>query len=225
MADKEELEYWTSIRVGDFVSLNDYQSMEAGGAGGVNYRVQAVHHIAVRDRDMKEALMEYHLHELSSPERGRVSFVVADSGSEFELRVYFIPSGFMAGTRDELIDAGHTWFFLPPSNPDDFVSSSLEYAPYPDVPPIEENGKAVRREFAFAGFGRPVYGSYMQDDEEVPIIVTEYATEERPAMNPLMLLTEERWILPDGTIPPEGGYITPYLGCIVAAGDAEVFPS
>lgn len=224
MSDRSDASYWTSIKTGDYLNLNDYQSFAEGGTGGVDYRVRDVRRIGVRDRDTERVLAEYHLHDLEREGGTAACFAVVGSGEEFELRIYFVPAGFLVGTRDDLIDHGHTWFFLPPSNPDDFISSQLEYAPYPDVPPIEEEGKAARREFEIAGFGHSVFGSYRRGSDEVPVIVTEYATGEE-SLNPLLLILEERWMRPDGSIPEEGGFITPMLGCAIQPESAEVFPA
>ena len=65
---------------------------------------------------------------------------------------------------------------------------------------------------------------YRRGRDEVPVILTEYATEE-DVLNPLLLFLEERWIRPDGTVPPEGGYITPLVGCVIQSESAEVYPA
>jgi len=220
---KNDAGYWTSIRAGDYLNLTDYQSFASGGTAGVDYRVSGVRRIGITDADSGRVVAEYHFHDLEQSDRSVQSFVIAKAGDEFELRLYFVPDGFIAGTRDELIDHGHTWFFLPPTDPEDFVSSDLEYAPFPDVPPIEEDGKSRRCEFGFSGFGHSVFGSYRQSADEVPVIVTEYATEE-DVMNPLLLILEERWVRADGSRPEEGGFVTPMLGCRVQPESAEIFP-
>jgi hypothetical protein len=223
VSSRQDASYWLSIKAGDYVNLTDYQSFAEGGSGGVDYRVRDVRRIGIRDQDTERVLAEYHLHELERENAGSLFFVVVRVEDEFELRAYFTPEGFLVGTRDDLIDHGHTWFFLPPPDPEDFISSDLEYAPFPDVPPIEENGKADRHEYSFSGFGHPVYGVYTRGRDEVPTILTEYATEEE-ALNPLLLILEERWIRPDGSVPPEGGVVTPLLGCPIQPESAEIYP-
>ncbi|HUX51451.1 MAG TPA: hypothetical protein VMW73_11675 [Spirochaetia bacterium] len=224
MSTRLDASYWTSVKAGDYISLTDYQSFEEGGAGGLDYNVKDVRRIGILDQDTERVIAEYHVHDLEREGKGRIYFVVVKVEAEFELRVYYVPQGFLTGTRDELIDHGHTWFFLPPADPEDFISSDLEYAPYPDVPPIDENGKISRREYSFAGFGHAVYGTYRRGKEEVPVILTEYLTAEE-AMNPLLLIIEEQWIRPDGSVPEEGGLITPLLGCVVQPESAEVYPA
>ncbi len=224
MSARSEAAYWMSVRAGDYVNLTDYQSFATGGTGGVDYRVRTVRRIGIHDADTGHVVAEYHLHDLEQGDGSELSFVVAKAAEDFELRVYFTPDGFISGTRDELIDHGYTWFFLPPPDPDDFVSSDLEYAPYPDVPPIEENGRSRRCEFTFSGFGHSVFGSYRQSTDAVPVIVTEYATEE-DVMNPLLLILEERWVRADGTRPEEGGFVTPMLGCVIEPESVEIFPA
>jgi len=223
MTDKQDPRYWKAIKAGDFVSLTDYQSIDLAGRGGKDYRVRSVREITIPDKESGEALAEYRLVELSTGNDNLLYLVVVIVSTELELRVYFLPTGFSVGTRDHLVDVGQTWFFLPPSDPDDFVSSDLEYAPYPDIPPIEENGTEVEREYGPGGFGQPIYGSYHEGREEVPVIVTEYATDDEQALNPLILVLEERWILPDGTIPAEGGFVMPLIGCVVHPDSVETY--
>lgn len=224
MIDKQDPRYWTSIKSGDFITLTDYQSIALAGGGGKDYRVKHVRPVEIRDAESKQIVAEYRLHELAAGEDALLYFAVVLAAGEFELRVYYLPEGFEVGTRDRLVDLGQTWFFLPPSDPDDFISSKLEYAPYPDLPPIEENGRSVKREYEPGGFGQPVYGTYRSGNLEVPVIIVEYTTQDKEALNPLILIFEERWILPDGTVPPEGGLVTPLLGCVVLADSVETYP-
>ncbi len=225
MSDKQDPEYWLAIKPGDFVSLTDYQSIALVGSDGKDYRVRSLRAVEIPDKERGVTVAQYSLFELAAERDRLVFFVTVRAGEESELRVYFLPRGFSVGTRDHLIDLGQTWFFLPPPNPDDFISSELEYAPYPDIPPIEENGTTVQREYGPTGFGHSVYGYYGQGDEEVPVIITEYATSDQQALNPLLLVLEERWILPDGSLPAEGGLVTPLLGCVVDPGSVETYPA
>lgn len=223
MSDKQDPLYWKSIKAGDFVSLTDFQSIELAGREGKDYRVRTVREITIRNSESGQPLAEYRLLELAAGNDNLLYLAVVIVNSEFELRVYFLPKGFSVGTRDHLVDIGQTWFFLPPPNPEDFVSSDLEYAPYPDIPPIEENGKAVEREYGPGGFGEPIYGSYRDGRDEVPVIIVEYTTDDEEALNPLIIVLEERWILPDGTIPTEGGFILPLIGCVVHPDSVETY--
>lgn len=224
MIDKQDPRYWTSIKDGDFITLTDYQSIALAGEGGQDYRVKNLRPIEIPDADSGRVLAEYRIYELEAGEGALLFFAVVGAGDEFELRTYYLPRGFTAGTRDRLVDLGQTWFFLPPPDPEDFVSSQLEYAPYPDLPAIEENGVAVKREYEPGGFGRPAYGTYRIGSVEIPVIVVEYITQDTEALNPLILVLEERWILPDGSIPPEGGLVIPLLGCVVRPDSVETYP-
>lgn len=223
MTDKQDAQYWRKIKAGDFVSLTDYQSMALGGSEGRDYQVRTVREVIIPDKESSSPLAEYRVHELAAGDDGLLYFVMVLVSKEFELRVYFLPKGFSTGTRDHLVDIGQTWFFLPPADPEDFISSELQYAPYPDIPPIEDNGNAVEREYGPGGFGQPIYGSYRDREEEVPVIITEYATEDEQALNPLILVLEERWILPDGTVPEEGGFVIPLIGCVVHPDSVETY--
>lgn len=187
---------------------------------------------------------EYRFIELKREGEGPVYLAVvtgpgdgASSGTggerALDLRAYFIPEGIGCGDRDELIDRGETWLFLPPPNPDDFISSELEYAPYPDLPEIEEpdgaSGKRVSRKIVFgpAGAGRSLYGEAR--DSLAPVIITEYEAEvpagEAPPENPLLFVLEEGWMRADGSLPEEGGYITVMLGKRLSPEDVEHWPA
>jgi hypothetical protein len=161
-------------------------------------------------------------------------------GEDFELRLYFIPSGLESGTRDDYIDRGDAWLFLPPPDPEDFISSELEYAPYPDVPPIEEKGEERKLVFSRVGPGC-LYAE--ASDTLAPAIIAEYSAEysaeyggaeyggaetpegERAPANPLMLVLEEGWMREDGSEPEEGGYLTVMLGKVMRTSDLEHWPA
>jgi hypothetical protein len=151
----------------------------------------------------------------------------ASEGSRrFELRFYFIPAGLEPGTRDDWIDAGDSWLFLPPPDPEDFISSELEFAPYPDLPEIEEKGRSVKRIFGRVGPGT-LYAEAL--DTEAPVMIAEYAAEPGEdggeAENPLMILIEEGWMRSDGSEPEEGGYLTMMLGKVARASEIEHWPT
>lgn len=224
MTDKQDPRFWFSLHEGDFITLTDYQSIAAAGGGGKDYRVKGVRSVVIPDKETGKTVAEYRFHELATEDGRMLYFVVVRVENEFELRVYYVPRGFTVGTRDQLIDLGNTWFFLPPADPDDFISSDLEYAPYPDVPPVEENGVAEKREYEPAGFCNAIYGHYRLDREEVPVIIVEYLTTDDQALNPMILVLEERWVLPDGTVPEEGGLVIPLFGCAVLPDSVETYP-
>ena len=122
----------------------------------------------------------YRFIELRSEGAGSLylALVEAKADPAFELRLYFIPEGMACGTRDELIDGGSTWLFLPPEDPEDFKTAELEYAPYPDVPEIMEkdgaSGEALSRKLPFssANSGTCLYGEAA--DTGAAVIIAEY---------------------------------------------------
>jgi hypothetical protein len=244
-ADASESSYWKAIKSGDFIGIRDAEAFEsrlaAGGAGddgAPDYTVGEVRTFALRGPEGsmphgpaaqgdKASLGEYRFIELLQEGAGSLylGFVEAEGG--FELRLYFIPEGFAGGTRDELIDRGETWLFLPPANPEDFKSSELEYAPYPDVPEMEAEGASRKLVFGPKGPGKSLYGEAL--DTEAPVIITEYVAEApegglEPA-NPLLLVLEEGWMRPDGSQPEEGGCLTLLLGKVLRTGDIELYPA
>jgi hypothetical protein len=253
--DKETPDFWRSLKSGDFVSINDTEAFEAslaegkrsGGersGGGLDYAVGDIRTFALLGPESKHGfgpraplgargplgahapLGEYRFIELQREGSGPLYLTLVDLPDSFELRLYFIPAGLEPGTRDEFIDRGQTWLFLPPSNPDDFISAELEYAPYPDVPEIEEGGESRKLLFSRVGPGS-LYGEGR--DTQASVIIVEYAAEApegaREPTNPLLLVLEEGWIKSDGSQPEEGGYLTVLLGKVMRTSDLDCYPS
>jgi hypothetical protein len=233
-ADVNESAYWKAIKSGDFVNLRDAEAFEsrlaAGGAGdgaGSDYTVGEIRSFVLRGPEGSLPLGEYRFIELLQEGAGPLYLSLVEAEGGFELRLYFIPEGLAGGTRDELIDRGDTWLFLPPPDPEDFKSSELEYAPYPDVPEIEVEGASRKLVFGPKGPGKSLYGE--ASDTLAPVIITEYLAESpeggpEPA-NPLLLVLEEGWMRPDGSQPEEGGCLTILLGKTMRTSDIELFPA
>jgi hypothetical protein len=219
---------WKAMKAGDWLGLRDDEAFLEGGVDGVDYRIGSVSRISLRDRDSDRPIAEYLVATVEASDGIDRSLVLVSSGEEFELRLYFAPPAFARATRDGLIDRGNTWFFLPPADPEDFISADLEYAPWPDFPAFDDgSGKDPgRRKLVYGpfGFGQALYGSCERDGETFPLLMVEYATEEE-ARNPLILLLEERWMRPNGEVPPEGGFVTLLSGRALVAGEAELIPA
>jgi hypothetical protein len=229
--DKESAEYWRSLKGGDFVGISDAQAFEAslakgGGSGGsLDYEVGEVRRFSLRGTRSGAALGTYAFIELLQEGSGPLYLVLVDLPERFELRLYFIPAGLEPGTRDDFIDRGDAWLFLPPPDPEDFHSSELEYAPYPDVPEIEEEGRSRKLVFSRVGPGS-LYGESL--DTGASVIITEYASDPggmAPPANPLLIALEEGWMRSDGTQPEEGGYLTVMLGKVMQTSDLEYWPA
>jgi|GEM_PF-2645644 len=152
--------------------------------------------------------------------RGPLYLAIADLPERFELRLLFIPSGLEGGSRDEWIDRGDSWLFLPPPDPEDFLSKDLEYAPYPDVPPIDG------RKLLFARSGPGLLYAEARDTG-APTIFAEYEAEGAgaPVANPLLVVVEEGWMLRDGNEPEEGGFVTAVLGRRLKPEELELWPT
>lgn len=241
-ADARDPVYWKGVKSGDFIALRDTEAFDArlasgsdaarGGTAAQDYAVGDIRTFAIDGRD-GSLQGEYRFIELRGSEGGSLYLTLVENSAGAELRLYFIPDGVACGTRDELIDAGQTWLFLPPKDPEDFTSSELEYAPYPDVPELEEvdgeSGRPTSRKLVFerAGSGASLYGK--AEDTGAAAIISEYVAGvppgEEPPANPLLLVLEEGWMRPDGSQPEEGGYLTIMLGKIARPGDFEHFPA
>ena len=238
--DKSSPGCWRALKPGDFVTVSDTEAFEAslaggersGNSGGLDYVVGDIRTFALLGPESKDelgaqaSLGEYRFIELQKEGSGPLYLTLVDLPEGFELRLYFIPAGLEPGTRDDFIDRGQTWLFLPPPNPDDFISSELEYAPFPDVPEIEEGGKSRKLLFSRVGSGS-LYGEGRETRSSV--IMAEYAAEapegeEEPA-DPLLLVLEEGWIKGDGTQPEEGGCLTVLLGKVMRTSDLDCYPS
>jgi hypothetical protein len=236
---KDEASFWRKAKSGDFVSLSDSEAFDeviASGAeaSAIDYRVGEVRAFALRGRSdfgpgaPRPGLGEYRfielLRESAREGSGPLYLTTVDVSDRFELRLYFTPAGLVGGTRDDFIDRGDSWLFLPPPNPEDFISSDLEYAPYPDLPEIEAGGRSAK--YIFSRVGPAVlYGEAL--DSGAPVIIAEYVAEPgedgREAENPLFLVLEEGWMRSEGSVPKEGGYLTLMLGKIIRTSDVELW--
>jgi hypothetical protein len=254
-ADKESPEFWRGVATGGYIALSDAEAFAAslsgpaGGSGSVDYPVGEIRSFALRGPETDRAGGAsasapsasgcYRFIELRG-ETGPLYLAVVDLAERFELRLYFTPQGLESGTRDELIDRGDTWLFLPPADPEDFISSELEYAPFPDVPEIEErdpaSGRAVGRKLVFGREGpASLYGE--SEDTGAAVIITEYRAEPPEAAskaapeaatgpeNPLLFVLEEGWMRPDGSQPEAGGYVTIFLGKPIRPSELEYYPA
>ena len=230
-ADVNDSAYWKAVKTGDFVGIRDVESFSAGNGSAPDFTVGEVRSFAILGPDARASggpsSGEYRFIELLQEDAGPLYLSLVEAEGGFELRLYFSPDGLAGGTRDELIDRGDSWLFLPPPNPDDFISSELEYAPWPDLPEIEEGGTSRKLVFGPKGPGKSLYGEAR--DTQRPVITTEYIDEtpvggQEPA-NPLFLVLEEGWMASDGSQPEEGGYLTMMLGKVIPVGDIEHFPS
>ncbi len=229
MARKQEedgggAQRWAKVKRGDWISLSDLESFAAGGMGGVDYKVRQVSLFRAKSRDSGRELAEYRIVDLDVADGSDCRFVIVSSGEDFELRFYFAPSAFAKGTRDRLVDLGQTWFFLPPPDPEDFISCDLEYAPWPDLPAFDDGGGEEKRSYGPHGFGLALFCECSRGDEDFPAILMEYAALEK-AKNPLLLLIEERWMRSGGEVPAEGGFVTVLAGRGVSEGDVEHIPA
>ena len=240
-ADTNDSAYWRAVKSGDFVGIRDAEAFASrlaagGGAPGEgpvpDFTVGEVRAFAIIGRGARipaggAASGEFRFIELLQEGSGPLYLSLVEAEGGFELRLYFIPDGIAGGTRDELIDRGDSWLFLPPADPEDFISSELEYAPWPDVPEIEEGGVSRKVTFGAKGPGKSLYGEAL--DTLAPVIITEYIAETPEGgpevANPLLLVLEEGWMGSDGSQPAEGGYLTLMLGKVIHAGDIELYPA
>ncbi len=221
--DRFETEYWRNLAEGAYLTLRDFQSLEAYGNDGATYTIGEHKVVEIAGAEGDSVYATYHIYEaIEDGEEIICYFVVVDLGETFELRFYFVPDGYAVGSREEIIDNGMTWLFLPPENPDDFVAADLELAEYPGTPAVEEMGEIKTPEFRMKG--KPVYAKYEatieNEDRIVPVMLTEYETGDQ-TQNPLLLVFEEAWMDQAGQVCEEGGFVTAMLGCTVGPDEVE----
>lgn len=132
--DKQTQAYWEQITPGDTVTLTDQQTLEllmearkVGFTQGVDLRVKSTRTIK-EERD----LMKWHIYELDPVSiRGETStwfLFIKVVDAAFDVRVMFDAPDFPAGGRDQVLDGGGNFIFLPPPDPDYFDPAELKFA-------------------------------------------------------------------------------------------------
>ena len=227
--NQDQPEFWRALPTGSSVALRDFQALEeadmagSGSGGGINYEVTGKRHYHFRSPG-GSVLTEYLLFDISDAETTYVLAAVL-TGEHVELRIYYRPDGFQPGSRAALLDQGFAWLFLAPPNPDSFIPYDLDFAPHPDVPPIQDGGEEKQLDF-HALAGGPLYGDYHDERDrlQVPVMVMEYRTEQ-PASNPLLLVLEEGGLDPDGEPVHDGGFVTLLLGSPTDLSQIDIYPA
>lgn len=228
--DPAEANFWRQLPVGSSVALRDFQALEEAHAeaGGINYEVVARRHyqfFAAGTGDRRSIVGEYVLFDIetASVTHHLVAVLGAPgSGGRPELRVYYRPDGFEPGSRTALLDAGFAWLFAEPPGLDDFVPYELDYAPRPDVPPIDDGEEERELDFVASG-GSPRYGEVEEPGgHRIPVIAVEYRAQQEAA-NPLMLILEEGGLDGEGDAVPEGGFVSLFLGSQIDLTQMDVY--
>ena len=228
--DPADGDYWRQLPIGSSVVLRDFQALEEAHAeaDGVNYEVVArrrYQFFAAGSGDHHSVVGEYLLFDIEAASVTHHLVAVlgaAGSGGRPELRVYYRPDGFEPGNRATLLDAGFAWLFAEPPNLDDFVPYELDYAPRPDVPPIDDGGEEQELDFVASG-GGPRYGQVEEPGgHRIPVIAVEYRAQQQ-ASNPLMLILEEGGLDTEGDAVPEGGFVSLFLGSQINSTQMDVY--
>ena len=208
--------------------LRDFQALEdAHVAGdGVNYEVvgrRLYRFFAAGGGDHHRVIGEYVLFDIEAAQHTHhLVAVLGAADGHPELRVYYRPDGFEPGNRAAVLDAGFAWLFAEPANVDDFVPYELEFAPHPDVPPIDDGGEERQLDFAASG-GGPRYGEVEEPGgHRVPVIAVEYQAKQA-ASNPLMLVLEEGGLDGEGDPVRDGGFVSLFLGSPIDLTQMDVY--
>ena len=225
----DQPEFWRQLPVRSSIALRDFQALAEADltgnvtAGGINYEVTGKRHYNFRSPG-GSVVAEYLFFDISDAGTTYVLAAVL-TGEHVELRIYYQPDGFQPGSRAALIDHGFAWLFLAPPNPDSYIPYELEFAPHPDVPPVQDGGEEKQLDFHAVTRG-PLYGDYHDERDRlhVPVLVMEYRTEQ-PASNPLLLVLEEGGLDPDGEPVPDGGFVTLLLGSPTDLSQIDIYPA
>ena len=220
--------FWRELIVGSSVKLRDLRPQDdplEGGSGALvfDFEITRTRGIAVPD-EAGRLFAEYILFDLQGEEINHTLLAVIVEG-RLELRVYFTPEELEPATREDLVAGGMTWFFCPPADSEDFSPSELEYARYPSLPPINDEGEERQISFEGTPMG-PAYGEYRIPDSNraVSVALIEYMAMEECA-NPLILVLEEGGIDNMGNPLSEGGLITVMMGATIDPANIEVYPA
>ena len=222
-ASPKTADYWRKLNVGSFVVLRDFQALEEySSSDGINYEIIGKQVYSFFSGN-NEIFAEYLMFDLADTKKN-YKLVTIITGSFIEFRIYFQPDGFEPGSRTTLLSQGFEWLFIEPTDSNSFIPAELDYAQYPNVPPINDGYETRTLSFSMSSQG-PLWGEYHNpsNGKKLPVNLIEYISEES-APNPLMIMLEEGGIDLNGNRIAEGGYITLFLGCTIDLSQMDIYP-
>lgn len=222
--DKASPEFWLKLDKDSVITLSDEEAldeaMEKGeGIKGIDYLITNKKVIRYEDKVIQWVIFEI------EGEDEVCWFMVKIVDEELDFRVYYQPEGFEPGSRADLVERGLGWLFEPPEDEDDFVPGELEYARYPNVPPVDEEEEDSDEVSYVAKPPGPLYArckNYPGSSSDPGFItVVEYSSEE-DCSDPEMLVLEEGGLDEDGDPSPHGGWVTILLGTPLESNEVDV---
>lgn len=197
------------IKVGDFFEFHDFESV-GEQQDDLIYTVTSVSNIKSGEQ-LLFTLVEIDYN-------GRKMLLTIDPSQVY--RLYYSP--FEELSRLSWINNGGQWLFLAPADSSNFQASALELAPYPDVPELEELGKAVKIDYQLSD--QPFYATEHCEGQPItPVMIAEYHSSAK-VLNPTMLLLERNYCDEDGNVFPSGGLLTLVVGTVISADEIVHHP-
>jgi len=226
MFDPSDVREWRNLRPGSTILLKDERSMmqmlQAGGSlQPMECVVDEITRIVVNE-GVGEFLICHMPNSVDPDENGTdLWFASLFVDGNHDHRLYFEPADrFEPGTRDEILDRGDNFIFLPPEDPDDFVPTDLEFT-----------GNTFHGDDEYDSNGRPtLFGDAIVEprmtgmQDEMFAAIRELSS---PGCdNPEMMIIEIGGINPndDYLTQDRGGLVRLWIGRQVKDNDFEVIP-
>jgi hypothetical protein len=222
---------WNSLKKGAIVRITDIlafeQSMKAGdGVVSQDYEFVGCLNVQATTDTFKDNLpIQWQFVTLRDAKTDIVTLIqktvyVEETGEDIvDIGLFYEP--IEGGDRSSYIDRDIRWLFNPPENEDNWSPGKLSLAKYPAAPDIMENDKEVRVEFEMNKIGI-VFGTYREESEKYPAMVTEFQDSVGISVNPRLLLLEQAFLDRDGEVKENGGWLRLFLGCSIEESDVDV---
>lgn len=247
LTSEAEAAHWKQIKVGDLVTLTDQQTIEllmkdkkAGFAMGVELTVRSVGRLREQNRLAEWIVAEFEPVRIEG-EDSVWYLVVKIVDDSFDLRVMFVPDGVPSGSRHDLLEAGHTWLFMPPEDEFNFEAGDLQFTEAIDQ---QIDGQDVVYHQKHQGV---LFAEYDEDPRLPNVTYPQFATvleyrTDAGIDNPEILVLELGGVKPSDRrfadsydeaqqanwraeqSSRHGGFITMYNGTNVGLNDVELMP-
>lgn len=207
-----EPSYWPTVRVGSVISLHDEQSLnhslELGlGLNPMEYVVAEVW--AFREQSDLGRWWMYRLEQpRDEPELWLIVKVVDEA---VDLRMYYVPEGFVPGNRVDQLNAGNDWLFL-----QGWEGAALIDRPYAQQIVYGEGDSEVWYDNKGVTYAADVAITMIGDSIRSSGLVTEYLADRETADTELLIMEV------GDPEDPDGGSITLLLGCPINTNDIDV---
>lgn len=209
---------WLTVKPKSIITISDAQGIQDAmrrglGVKGIDYTVASVARMNHLDR------LSTHLFFTLNDAEQVVYLLVKIVDDLVDPYLYFAVPGLVAGTRQELLDAGMLWLFQQPPDPDNYDPASLSYS-LSVRQTVEKDGRQTEVNYNLKG-----QGELQCDYHEIPTpsgmsddllaTVVEYRTAQ-PVENPEFLILET------GAQRSASSYVQFFLGCAIRLSEIDV---